>query len=177
MFEKLNEIHFSLLLRWLESPHVKRWWDSDITWNEKLIKEKYETYVEGYKVLKLKSGEVIQKPINGYIIMYEDTPIGYIQYYDKDDFPSHHGYESLDIPKPCAGLDWYIGEVDFIGKGIGSEVLKLFIKDVIPQEFSHIFVDPEIDNIAAIRAYEKAGFQKIAEKVDEGVIWMTVTIS
>ncbi len=85
-FINLNESHFKLLLKWLETHHVKKYWDSDIIWNEELIKKKYETYVKGYKILKLKNGEVIQKQINGFIIIYEETPIGYIQYYDKDDF-------------------------------------------------------------------------------------------
>ena len=169
-FINLNESHFKLLLRWLESPHVKRWWDDDIIWNAELIKEKYQTYVEGYKILKLKSGEVIRKPINGLIIIYEETPTGYIQYYDKDDFPSQ--YQSNDISKPCAALDYYIGEVDCIGKGIGPEVLKLFIKDVIPKKFSHVFVAPEIDNIAAIRAYEKAGFLNVTNEKKGKVIFM-----
>ncbi|NBO24779.1 MAG: aminoglycoside adenylyltransferase, partial [Chlamydiae bacterium] len=26
-FAPLAESHFSLLLKWLESPHVKKWWD------------------------------------------------------------------------------------------------------------------------------------------------------
>ena len=68
----MYESHFKLLLRWLETHHVNKYWDSDIIWNEELIKEKYQTYVEGYKILKLKSGEIIKKPINGFIIIYEE---------------------------------------------------------------------------------------------------------
>jgi aminoglycoside 6'-N-acetyltransferase len=29
-FAPLNESHLSLLLYWLETPHVKLWWDQDI---------------------------------------------------------------------------------------------------------------------------------------------------
>ena len=171
-FESLRESHFPLLLKWLESSHVKKWWDQDIVWNASLISDKYTTYVEGYKVLNLKSGITIQKPIHPFIIMYKEVPIGYIQYYDKYDFPSHHSYDLNDIPSACAGIDCYIGEIDYTGKGIGAKALKLFVKDVIPKKFTNIFVDPEIDNISAIKAYDKAGFQKVAEKKDQGIVWM-----
>lgn len=30
-FETLHESHFTLLLKWLETPHVKKWWDEDVT--------------------------------------------------------------------------------------------------------------------------------------------------
>ncbi len=45
-FETLSEKHFSLLLKWLETPHVKKWWDQDIHWTLGLIKEKYDNYVK-----------------------------------------------------------------------------------------------------------------------------------
>ncbi len=175
-FESLMKSHFPLLLKWLESPHVKKWWDKDIIWNMSLINKKYATYVLGYKVLSLKNGQSVKKPIHLFLIMDNKVPIGYIQYYDKHDFPSHHGYDLNDIPSASAGVDIYIGEIDYIGKGIGVEALKLFMKDIIPKKFTNIFVDPEIDNISAIKAYEKAGFQKVAIKKAQGVLWMISSI-
>ena len=49
-FVPLCETHFPLLLKWLESAHVKPWWDPDTIWDSKKIYEKYETYVKGYKI-------------------------------------------------------------------------------------------------------------------------------
>ncbi len=46
-FKALKEEYFSLLLKWLETPHVKLWW---VNWTLGLIKEKYDNYV---KVLTL----------------------------------------------------------------------------------------------------------------------------
>ncbi len=42
-FKVLKEEHFLLLLKWLETPHVKLWW---VNWTLGLIKEKYDNYVK-----------------------------------------------------------------------------------------------------------------------------------
>lgn len=51
-FEPLHESHFPLLLKWLETPHVKKWWpitpkldtsevgDQDVTYTMDLVREK-----------------------------------------------------------------------------------------------------------------------------------------
>ena len=62
-FEPLLESHFPLLLKWLETPHVKAWWDRDIKWTHQSIQQKYSTYVNRYKL-----DNDISKPINAYII-------------------------------------------------------------------------------------------------------------
>lgn len=168
-FIPLNRSHFPLLLKWLETPYVKAWWDRDVKWTETLIQEKYDAYVEGYKVLKI-ADQIIKKPIHAFIIIYDSLPIGYIQYYSKHNFPSHHGYESRDLPKLCAGLDWYIGELEFTGRGIGQKVLEKFIHMHVLLNFEYVFVDPEIHNTRAISVYTKVGFKQI--KRVAGVIWM-----
>ncbi len=69
-FFPLNDSYFPLLLKWLNSPHVKQWWDQDIKWNESLISKKYKDYVAGYKVLEL-GNIIIRKPIYPFIIEYD----------------------------------------------------------------------------------------------------------
>ena len=49
-FTSLTESHFPLLLKWLETTHVKLWWDQDVKWTPELIQEKYGSYVKGYKL-------------------------------------------------------------------------------------------------------------------------------
>ncbi|WP_245611548.1 MULTISPECIES: hypothetical protein [unclassified Wolbachia] len=51
-FEALKEEHFLLLLKWLETPHVKLWWDADINWTPELIGKKYSNYIKGFKRLR-----------------------------------------------------------------------------------------------------------------------------
>ena len=75
-FTSLSQSHFSLLLKWLEEPHVKAWWDRDINYTEDLVKEKYTSYTQGYK---LENG--VKKAIHSFVIYIGNNPIGYIQIY------------------------------------------------------------------------------------------------
>lgn len=147
-FESLAKKHFPLLLKWLEAPHVKVWWNDQVLWTLELIKNKYQCYITS------------TNSIQAYIIHMDSKPIGYIQYYDKHDFPREHDY-AIELPPSCAGIDWYIGESDYVGRGIGTRTLELFLKTHVFTNFDNVFVDPDTPNVAAIRAYEKAGFKKI----------------
>jgi len=51
-FAPLSETYFPLLLKWLEEPHFKAWWDRDISYTQALVEEKYVSYVKGYKLEK-----------------------------------------------------------------------------------------------------------------------------
>ena len=46
-FELLHESHFPLLLKWLETPHVKKWWDQDVKYTMDLVKEKFGKDIHG----------------------------------------------------------------------------------------------------------------------------------
>ena len=79
-FRNLSEHDFPLLLKWLETPHVKRWWDSEVVWTLDKITQKYSSYVKQYKI---ENGK--KRSIFAFIIVLDDQPIGYIQYYDACD--------------------------------------------------------------------------------------------
>ncbi|XVN42194.1 MAG: GNAT family N-acetyltransferase [Candidatus Rickettsia vulgarisii] len=170
-FTPLNEAHFPLLLKWLETPHVKAWWDKDINWTTELINKKYSNYVKGYKVLTLKD-QTITKPMYSFIICADNQPIGYIQYYNKHDFPPEQNYNTSELPESCAGLDWYIGELEFTSQGIGPKALSLFLEKFVFPKFTYTFVDSETINHGAIRAYEKAGFTTIKKTNNNEITWM-----
>lgn len=170
-FIPLNESHFPLLLKWLETPHVKAWWGKNINWTTELINDKYSNYIKGYKILKLKD-QIIIKPIYSFIICADNHFIGYIQYYNKHEFPPEQAYDTLGLPESCAALDWYIGKLEFIGKGIGSKALSLFLEQFVFQKFTYAFVDPETTNHGAIRAYEKAGFVTTKIVNNNEITWM-----
>lgn len=160
-FKPLTGSHFLLLLEWLKTTHVKDWWDRDINYTEDLVKEKYASYVDGYK---LYNGE--RKAIHSYIIYVDNNPIGYIQIYNAYDFARKTPL--IDLPESLAAIDFFIGDADYIGKGVGAEVLKSFDY----QGYKNILVNPDMNNIAAIKTYEKAGFKKIKTHRDSNEIWM-----
>lgn len=151
--------HFPLLATWMNTPHVAPWWSEGRSWSLQDIMEKYTTYVDGYKIV---NGQ--KKPIHGFIIMYDQTPIGYIQYYNVHDFGREFGSVKDFFPHisdATAALDFYIGDPNFIGKGLGSPILIAFLQHHIWPHFQACFVDPNTANQRAIKTYLKAGFKII----------------
>jgi aminoglycoside 6'-N-acetyltransferase len=153
IFEKLLETDFELLLKWLNTDFVKEWYykygtnKQDWTYNE--IKSKY--------LLRITK----EKPTDSFIILFKNIKIGYIQTYFLKDYPEYN--EIIDGGNDSAGMDLFIGEKEFIHKGLGSIIIKKFLKNHI---FHNSFINrcvigPEPKNKSAIKAYEKAGFKYI----------------
>jgi RimJ/RimL family protein N-acetyltransferase len=163
-FIPLSESHFPLLLKWLEAPHVKAWWDQDVYWTLELIQRKYSDYVKGYR---LNNGTA--KPINAYIICVNEKPVGYFQIYNAYDFPRTKPL--IDLPENLAAFDVLIGETDYLKHGVGSKAIIEFLNQYA-HFYTHVFVDPDSANIAAIRFYEKAGFKKTQQQPSTDEIWM-----
>jgi RimJ/RimL family protein N-acetyltransferase len=175
-FEPLNESHFHLLLKWLQSPHVKEWWPitpktqstprekPDLNYTLSAVREKYGPYTKGYASI---GG--LHKPIFAYIIHFNQTKIGYIQIYKAYDFP--RSKPLLGLPTNLGAFDIFIGEITSLGQNLGSKAILEFLS-LHGRHYSHIFADPDSDNQAAIKSYAKAGFKKIADHPDIREIWM-----
>jgi RimJ/RimL family protein N-acetyltransferase len=130
---------------WLNAPHVARWWyGDDISWRG--IEEHYIPYIEG------------REPVEAYLILHDDEPIGYVQAY-----PISHDeeYARLVGVEDSAGVDMFIGEAEYLYRGLGCKILRCFLAEAVFREggVRVCVIGPEPGNVAAIRAYEKAGFR------------------
>jgi GNAT superfamily N-acetyltransferase len=163
-FIPLTESHFPLLLEWLETPYVKAWWDPDVRWTLASIQEKYSDYVKGYK-----RDNDISKPFKAFIICFDDKPIGYVQIYNAYDFPRSKPLSGL--PKKLGAFDIFIGDEKYLRQNIGSKAITKFF-NLYAHQYSHILVDPDAGNTAAIKCYEKAGFRRLPEQKDASEVWM-----
>lgn len=156
-FYPLTKNDLSLLYKWLLTTHVRTWWDTKVPWTMNLIQEKYETYIRGYKLVNH-----VKKPLYAYIIHCDNIPIGYIQTYNTHNFPHEPKFNLHKLPTSCAGLDFYIGEEAYLGKGLGSIILKKFLAQHVWPHYTSCLVNTEANNTAAIKTYEKAGFKSYA---------------
>jgi RimJ/RimL family protein N-acetyltransferase len=141
-----------LVHEWLQRPHVQRWWVERQTYEE--VEEHYLPAIEG------------KDPTDHHIALLDEEPIGFLQTYLVSDYPDYAAL--VGAGEGVAGVDLLIGEEELIGKGIGTEMLRQFVDEVIFARPTTIAClgDPDAKNAASIRAFEKAGFRVVRELVD-----------
>lgn len=132
---------------WFLEPELQEW-----VWCD----EKGEPPVLLERVIE-KYGSRIKNPTDvfPYFILKDEEPIGFIQYYKKDEV--------------TIGLDMWIGILKERNHGYGTEALKQMVELIHKKhpQIKEVFIDPEIENKRAIRCYQKAGFQDFGEIIDE----------
>jgi aminoglycoside 6'-N-acetyltransferase len=140
------------MYEWLRREHVRRWWDEHESWED--VARHYLPAIEG------------RKPSDLYLILLDDRPVGFIQTYLVADYPDFAALVGLGAG--VAGVDLFLGEEELTGKGLGTEVLRAFVRDVVFAEAATTacIADPDVRNAASLRAFEKAGFRRVGEVVE-----------
>ncbi len=100
-----------------------------------------------------------EDPTDYFVIELDGRPIGDIQCYLIDDDPEYAAMVALG--RPAFGIDLFIGEPELIGRGHGPALIRAFLRDVAFPRYGVdlCVIGPTRGNVAAIRAYEKAGFR------------------
>lgn len=150
-FIPLKEEHIPLMRRWLKEPHVAEFWQESEDENE--FREKF-------------LHKLLQRGVSPFIIEIDGKPIGYIQHYEADKVG---GGWWPDAKSGTFGIDQFIGESEFVGRGVGTEVIKHFTNQLFKnRSVLEVITDPDPRNARTIRAYEKVGFKKVAEVTTPG---------
>lgn len=85
-----------------------------------------------------------------YAILAGGRLIGAIQWYESDDPMYRH-----------AGMDIYLAPGES-GSGLGTDAVRTLARHLTRERGHHrLVIDPAVDNLAAIRAYEKVGFRAV----------------
>ena len=157
-FRALRREDVPLLRRWLNEPHVDRWWRTPL--DEAATAAEYVPRIDG------------REPTHVFVIVLDGRPIGWIQWFRWADYPEHAA--QLGAEATAAGLDLAIGEADLLGRGIGTRALRRFVEDVVFADpaISACVCDPEVENARSLRAFARAGFsmtkrvRRMGEAVD-----------
>jgi len=137
-FHPMSRDHLPMIRRWLETPEVVRWWgDPD------------EQYA-------LVSGDLDHPDMDQFIVAAGGQPLGYIQCYALSTWNQSFGPQ----PQATRGIDQFIGEPTMIGQGHGSSFIRQFADDLLASGIPRIVTDPDPENVRAVRAYAKAGFER-----------------
>src|SRR5688500_15274267 len=97
-----------------------------------------------------------------FTIWVDGKVAGLVQYGEEDEPMYRHAWIDVFVDP---GLH---------GRGVGADAVRT-VRDHLVRERGHhrVTIDPSLDNVAAIRAYEKAGFERVgvmrrAERGPEG---------
>jgi aminoglycoside 6'-N-acetyltransferase len=130
-----------LVSAWMRAPHVSRWWGDPV------------------RVLD----EVMEQPYRGgaALIVADEVPVGFIRWQP----PTRVELDEAglqEVPDDTTiDIDIAIGEPDYIGIGVGSRAIGLLVKRLAADGNSRtIILATSVDNVVAVRAYEKAGFER-----------------
>jgi len=147
-FRSLEYGDLLLMVRWLNTPHVREWWQHDPRTLEEAV-AKYAPLIQG------------REPTAGYIILHGERPVGYIQAYRIADWPEYA--RDIAVEEGAAGVDLFIGEEECVHRGLGALILRAFLREVVfaMPGVTCCIIGPAASNTGAIRAYEKAGFRHL----------------
>lgn len=146
-FRRMAMDDLPLMHHWLETPHVLEWWWGGVSPPYEAVAEKYGPRIRG------------EEPTHSYLILFGGQPIGYIQTYMICDYPAYAAVVETDTE--AAGVDLFIGEAEYLHKGLGSQILRAFLREIVfgTGNATSCIIGPSAANRIAIRAYEKAGFR------------------
>ena len=137
-----------LLHDWLQRPHVARWYRDHGLYEQ--VVAHYLPAIEG------------RDPTHHYIAELDGAPIGMLQTYVVADYPDYAELVGV-TDGTTAGVDLLVGEEELTGRGLGTEMLRRFVAEVVlaPPETTAVVADPDAANAASVRAFEKAGFRVV----------------
>lgn len=146
-FRLLREEDLSLLCSWHRQEHVAAWWREDALRSDRQLREKYEPRIRG------------ESHVLPFLALLSGKPFAYIQCCAVEGDPQYAQY--LQLNRAAIGIDFFIGEAEHIGRGLGANLLRSFLLlEGFPRfpEADYCVVDPAAANQRSIRACEKAGF-------------------
>ncbi len=151
-FQALTRDDFGLLADWLARPHVQRWWHHEFT--AEAIERDFGAAVDGVEPTELLT------------VLLGERPVGMLQAYRIADYPEYVAElsPSLDVPAGAASIDYFLGEADVVGRGVGQAMLRAAARRIwtYTPPVSCLIVPVNSANVASWTALLRAGFQLVA---------------
>jgi aminoglycoside 6'-N-acetyltransferase len=135
--------------RWIDEAQVARWWtlfDSSGHRSLELVETHYGPALRGDDPTRMWVWEV-----NG-------RSVGFSQDYRISDHPD---YALLTHRADATGFDYALGEPAFLGRGLGTSLLWVFLRDIVWPAYPKVgefFAAPDHRNAASRRVLAKLGF-------------------
>lgn len=148
-FRALTRDDFPLIAEWLSQSHVSQWWRHEPT--PAAVEADFGPAVDG------------TDPTDLILVLSDDRPIGLMQSYrigDNQEWLA--ALQVVNSHEDSVGIDYFIGELDATGHGVGTGMIRLFTDRIWSQypDAPAIVVAVNQNNIASWRALEKSGFRR-----------------
>ncbi|HEX6165180.1 MAG TPA: GNAT family N-acetyltransferase [Acidimicrobiales bacterium] len=156
-FRPLIDDDLPTMHRWLNDPGVVRWWEGDdVSW--------------AGVVADYGSGRT-DVTTEHWIASVDGRDVGWIQCYASVDSPDEAGpWWALGVDRTAAGIDYLVGEPGERGRGLGSGMIRAFVRDIVfgrHPGWTQACAAPHEANAASWRALARAGFRFVGI-VDDG---------
>lgn len=138
-FRTMTADDLPMIRDWLAEPHVAAWWGDPA------------------EQFALMSGDLRHPAMSQFIVAADGRSFAYLQCYDPAAWPEG----GLGVqPAGTRGIDQFIGNPTMVEQGHGSAFIRVFVERLLKNGTPRAVMDPDPNNARAIRAYEKAGFQR-----------------
>lgn len=160
-FRRLTDDDLPLLHRWLNEPGVVLWWEGDdVSWDGVLAEY----------------GSAADPRTHHHLAISEGEPVAWIQVWPLHDYVEEEAEARAWVdagldPATTAGIDYLVGEPNHRGHGLGSQMIRQFVDEVVfaaGSPFTAVAADPVVANDASWRALARAGFEPLIDLVHEG---------
>lgn len=133
---------------------MREWWNDHSTLPE--VAGHYGPAIDG------------DDPSDHYVVLLDDRQIGFVETYLISDYPDWEA--TIDAGPGAVGVDLFIADPELTGQGLGTELLRQFVATIAfaRPEATHCIADPDAENVASVRAFEKAGFRVVGDFIDPG---------
>ena len=158
-FEKATAKHQDIIFKWLAETHMQEFWD-----NSQEHKDDILNFIHGRKQ------HYFYGTTQYWVGYIDDQPFSFIlsdQILSTQNISDVH-HQHLSEAGHTTVLDFGIGHIAYLGKGLAAPTLKAFMaffqKSIDPKTDT-FFIDPDIKNPRAIHVYEQAGFKLVGNYV------------
>jgi RimJ/RimL family protein N-acetyltransferase len=156
-FEKSNLEHVDTIFEWLTEPHMVEFWDNSQEHKNDIlnfIQGKKQSYFYGTTMYWV--GSIDTEP---YCFLLSDI------FQEGQNLSDHHR-KNMSRSGHTIGLDFGIGNKNYLGKGLAAPTLQAFTsfyQKQIDSLADTFFIDPDENNPRAKHVYSKAGFEQVGE--------------
>jgi len=127
-----------LLAGWLADPEVYRWWEG-----RPLRREEVADVYTGRR----------RPEVEPFVVEADGVPVGYLQCWQRTE--------------KSGAIDMFLVP-EARGQGLGPDAARAASTFLLDQRgWTEVTVDPVVDNLRAIRAFERAGFSPEGEELDD----------